>query len=82
MTNRDVSNESSSLVIDSYNRNRYSGFCAFGVLVIATITMQSKIVRAIKLLEFIDDIFKEEFNLIVDIIGHEEGEQTIYSNSR
>lgn len=70
MANRDMSNESSSkklvgiLIIDSYNR--YSGFCTFGALVIATIAMQSKIVRAIKLLESIDAIFKQEFNLIVD----------------
>lgn len=68
MAKRDMSNESSKnlvgIMIDSYNR--YSGYCTFCVLVIATLAMQSKIVRAIKLLETIDAIFKQEFKLIVD----------------
>lgn len=68
MANRDMSNESTKnlvgIMIDSYNR--YSGFCTFGVLVIATLAMQSKIVWAIKLLESIDAIFKQELHFIVD----------------
>lgn len=68
MVNRDMSNESSKnlvgIIIDSYNR--YSGFCTFCVLVIASLAMQSKIVRTIKLLETIDAIFKQKFELIVD----------------
>lgn len=51
-------------IIDSFNR--YSGFCNFCVLVIASIAVQGKIVRVIELCEDVDNLFKEKYNIIVD----------------
>lgn len=68
MVNRDTSASDSknlvALIIDSYNR--YSGFSAFCVLVISSISTQGKVVRALRLLETIDCIFHEKFGVIVD----------------
>lgn len=68
MVNRDMSAESTKnlvgIIIDSYNR--YSGFWAFCVLVIASIAMQQKVVQLIRQLEIVDLIFQQKFNIVVD----------------
>lgn len=67
MSDDDMSAESRNMVrqlIDSYNR--YSGFCAFCFLVVASTLVQKKIVRVIQNIEEIDWIFEQKLNVTVD----------------
>lgn len=65
MVNRDMSEESKKnlvgIIIDSYNR--YSGFCAFCLLVGASVAMQHKIFNGIQILECVDYILEEKFKI-------------------
>lgn len=51
-------------IIDSYNR--YSGFCGFGVNILASIVVQANIVRTIQLLEHVDFVLEHNYSLHVD----------------
>lgn len=68
MSKRDMSEESSKnlvrQLIDSYNR--YSGFCAFCILVVTSICVQRKIVTIIRNIENVDDIFQHKLGQIID----------------
>lgn len=68
LVNRDMSTESSKnlvrQLIDSYNR--YSGFCAFCFLVIASTWNQAKIVTVIQNIEDIDRILEQKLETPVD----------------
>lgn len=52
------------VIIDAYNR--YSGFCAFCLLIAASICVQSHIVAAIRQLEDVDALFYRTYRLEVD----------------
>lgn len=68
MVNRDMSAESTKnligIIIDSYNR--YSGFCAFFILVITSVSVQRDIIQIIRNLEMVDAIFQQKFNICID----------------
>lgn len=51
-------------LIDTHNQ--YCGLCAFCFLVIASLLMQSKIVRIIQNLEDVDRIFQQKLSVAVD----------------
>lgn len=51
-------------IIDSYNR--YSGFCGFAVIIVASLTVQKKIVQFIQLLEHVDSVFEQNYSIHVD----------------
>lgn len=68
MVNHDMSSDSAKnlirQLIDSYNR--YSGFCAFCFLVIASMRNQAKIVSVIRNIEVIDRIFEQKLDTPID----------------
>lgn len=51
-------------LIDSYNR--FSGFCAFCFLVVASTRIQQKTVNIIRNIEHIDEIFQKKLNVTMD----------------
>lgn len=51
-------------IIDSYNR--YSGVCGFGIIIVASIMVQGKIVRTIQLLEHVDSVLQQNYSHHVD----------------
>lgn len=68
LVKRDISEETAKNVvrqlIDSYNR--YSGFCVFCFVVIASTANQRKIVTVIRNIEEVDIIFEEKLNTPID----------------
>lgn len=69
-TNDDASKTDTNAVtaiIDSYNR--YSGFCGFAVIVIASIIVQENIVDVIRMLEHVDVVFAQDYALHVDNVS-------------
>lgn len=64
-TLKDAANVSAvSAIIDSYNR--YSGVCGFGIIIVASIVVQGKIVRSIQLLEHFDAVLEQNYSHHVD----------------
>lgn len=63
-----ATNESDSnfvaVIIDSYNR--YSGLCCFTVIVTTAISMQGKMVEAIRILEEVDVLLAKDLAFVVD----------------
>lgn len=51
-------------IIDSYNR--YSGFCGFCIIIVASIIVQKKIVRTIRMLEHVDYVLEHNYSVKVD----------------
>lgn len=51
-------------IIDSYNR--YSGFCGFAVIIVASLIVQKKIVHVIQLLEHVDSVLEQNYSIHVD----------------
>lgn len=67
MSDRDMSGENKNMIrqlIDSYNR--FSGFCAFCFLVVASICIQRNIVRVIRNIEEVDDMFEKKLIITID----------------
>lgn len=51
-------------IIDSYNR--YSGFCGFAIIIVASIVIQGKIVHFIQLLEHVDGVLGQCYSMRVE----------------
>ena len=53
-----------AMIIDTYNH--YSGYCCFVVLITTPILMQKKMVKALKHMEDIDDLFNKQLGVSID----------------
>lgn len=61
--NSEASANAVAAIIDSYNR--YSGFCGFVIIIVASLMVQEKIVRTIRLLERVDFVLEQHYALDV-----------------